>query len=81
MDWIIFNNHLFFLAGFVVQHVSCWSGNTKSTAFPQEFGHLVSNSLPEFKHAKYKDGGDEKKKREIAQIFEARKGMISFFLE
>lgn len=54
----------FFLARFVVQHVSCWSGNTKSTAFPQEFGHLVSNSLPEFKHAKYKDGGDARKKRE-----------------
>lgn len=64
MDWITFNSHLFFLARFVVQYVSCWSGNTKSTDFPQEFGHLVSNSLPEFKHVKYKDGEDAKKEKE-----------------
>lgn len=63
----------------MVQHVFRWPGNSKSTAFPEEFGHLAVNSLPEFKHVKYRDKGDAKydqkgKKKEIAQIFETKKG-------
>lgn len=41
LDSIVLNSHLFFLARLVVQHVSCWSGNTRSTDFPEESGYLA----------------------------------------
>lgn len=64
----------------MVQHVSRWSGNTKSTAFPEEFGHLATNSLPEFKHVKYRNEGDAKStKRKKAQNFETKNRTVESF--
>lgn len=47
----------------MVQRVFCWSGKTKSTDFPEEFGHLASDSLPEFKHVKDRDKWDAKSEK------------------